>query len=159
MLHMRKLTLCLTLTILFAGTVCAQIPDTPAGRQFSAWLAAFNRGNRTRMRQFVENNSVSMNLDAQMNFRDRTGGLELRALERATATTLTGLVQERDSDQFGRFMLEVEPAEPNRIMRLPINAIPRPAEFPLGRMSEAELITALRAKIEKDAAADRFAGP
>jgi CubicO group peptidase (beta-lactamase class C family) len=36
--------------------------------------------------------------------------------------------------------------------------VPRPAEFALPRMSEAEVITALRARLEKDAAADRFAG-
>jgi CubicO group peptidase (beta-lactamase class C family) len=127
-------------------------------RQFSAWLEAFNTGDRTRIGPFLETNYPSMKLDAQMNFRERTGGFELRALERATATTLTGLVQERDSDQFGRFTLEVEPAEPHRITRFGISAIPRPAEFPVPRMSEAEVITALRAKLERDAAADRFAG-
>jgi hypothetical protein len=78
-------------------------------RQFSAWLVAFNTGDRTRIGQFLETNYPSMKLDAQMNFRARTGGLELRALEQATATTLTGLVQERDSDQFGRFTIEVAP--------------------------------------------------
>jgi CubicO group peptidase (beta-lactamase class C family) len=99
-----------------------------------------------------------MNVDQQMNFRERTGGFELRALEQATATTLTGLVQERDSDQFGRFNLAVEPDEPHRIARLGILAIPRPAEFPVARLSEAETFTSLRAKLEKDGAADRFAG-
>jgi D-alanyl-D-alanine carboxypeptidase len=127
-------------------------------RQFSGWLEAFNTGDRTRIGQFLEANYPSTKLDGQMNFRERTGGLELRALEQATATTLTGLVQERDSDQFGRFTLEVEPEEPHRIARLPINAIPRPADFPMPHLSEAEAIAALRAKIEKDAAADRFAG-
>jgi D-alanyl-D-alanine carboxypeptidase len=127
-------------------------------RQFSAWLAAFNSGDRTRIGQFLEANYPSMKLDAQMNFRERTGGFELRALEQATATSLTGLVQEHGSDQFGRFILVVEPDEPNRITRFGISAIPRPAEFPIPRMNEAELIAALRAQVEKDAAADRFAG-
>ena len=127
-------------------------------RQFSAWLAAFNSGDRTRIGQFLETNYPSAKLDGQMNFRERTGGFELRALEQATPTTLIGLVRERGSDQFARFTLVLEPAEPNRISRLGINAIPRPAEFPVPRMSEAEVIAALRAQVEKDAAADRFAG-
>jgi hypothetical protein len=127
-------------------------------RQFSAWLEAFNAGDRSRISQFRETSFPSMNLDAQMNFRARTGGLELRALERATPTSLTGLVQERDSDQFGRFMIEVDAGEPHRILRLPINAIPRPAEFPVRRISEAEIISALRAKMEKDVAAGVFSG-
>ena len=109
-------------------------------RQFSAWLAAFNSGDRTRIGQFLETNYPSMKLDAQMNFRERTGGFELRALEQATATTLTGLVQERGSDQFARFVLVVEPAEPNRIARLGFAGIPRPADFPMPRMNEAEIV-------------------
>ena len=127
-------------------------------RQFSAWLEAFNTGDRTRIGQFLETNYPSMKLDAQMNFRERTGGFELRTLERATATTLTGLVQERDSDQFARFTLEVEPAEPNKITRFGLLVVPRPAEFPVPRMSEADVVAALRAQVEKEAAADRFAG-
>jgi CubicO group peptidase (beta-lactamase class C family) len=127
-------------------------------RQFSAWLEAFNSGDKTRLGQFLETNFPTMKLDQQMNFRERTGGFELRALEQATDTTLTGLVQERDSDQFARFNLVVEPAEPNRITRFGLNGIPRPADFPAPHMGEAEVIAALRAKVEKDAAADRFAG-
>src|SRR6185436_1890337 len=83
---------------------------------------------------------------------------ELRALEQATPTTVTGLVQERESDQFARFSVTVEPDAPNKITRFSVSAIPRPAEFPVTRLSEAELVTAVRAKIEKDVATDRFAG-
>jgi D-alanyl-D-alanine carboxypeptidase len=126
--------------------------------QFSAWLEAFNSGDRTRLSKFLETNYPSMKVDMQMTFRERTGGFELRALEQATATTLTGLVQERDSDQFGRFTLMVDPVEPHRIARLGILAIPRPAEFPVPRLSEAGAIAALRARLDKDAAADHFAG-
>jgi D-alanyl-D-alanine carboxypeptidase len=127
-------------------------------RQFSSWLDAFNTGDRNRIRQFQESNYPSMNVDQQMNFRDRTGGLEFRALEQATATTLTGLVQERDSDQFGRFTLVVDPAEPHRITRLGILAIPRPAEFPVSRLSEVDAIKELRGRLEKGAATDRYSG-
>jgi CubicO group peptidase (beta-lactamase class C family) len=140
-----------------ASETAAARTGTPF-QQLSAWLEAFNTGDRARISQFRETNFPSMNLDAQMNFRARTGGLELRALERATPTSLTGLVQERDSDQFGRFTIEVDAAEPHRILRFPINAIPRPAEFPVPRLSEAETISALRAKVEKDTAAGGFAG-
>jgi len=127
-------------------------------RQFSAWLEAFNSGDRSRLSDFLKTNFPSANVDGQMNFRERTSGFELRALEQASSTSLNGLVQERGSDQFGRFTIVVEPDEPHRITRFPINAIPRPAEFAVARVSEAETIAALRAQLDKDAAADRFAG-
>jgi CubicO group peptidase (beta-lactamase class C family) len=98
------------------------------------------------------------NLDAQMNFRSRNGGLTLRKLERATDTVLVGLFQARDSDQFSRFTLQVEAAEPHRITQLGVNAIPRPAEFPVERLSDSDLVEAVQARLEREAAADRFAG-
>ena len=126
--------------------------------QLTAWLDAFNSGDRARLQEYIGANYPSANIDQQTAFFSQTGGFEFRALEQATATTLVGLVQERSSDQFARFILAVEPDAPHKIARLGLNAIPRPAEFPAPRMSEAETIAALRAKLEQDAAAERFAG-
>ncbi|HJZ97044.1 MAG TPA: serine hydrolase domain-containing protein [Candidatus Solibacter sp.] len=127
-------------------------------RQFSAWLEAFNSGDRSRISRLLEASFPTMKVDQQMNFRERSGGFELRALGQATPTSVTGVMQERDSDQFARFTVVVEPEEPHRIVRFPIQGIPRPAEFPLAAMSESELVAALRARLEKQAAADQFSG-
>src|SRR5207302_10918221 len=54
--------------------------------------------------------------------------------------------------------LEVEAAEPHRIANRELRAIPRPAEVALPHMSESALLTALRKKLEEDAAAEQFAG-
>jgi len=126
--------------------------------QFSRYLETFNSGDREAFGAFLQASWPTANLDNQMNFRGRTGGLELRKLERATDTVLVGLVQERDSDQFGRFTLVIEPADPHRITQLGIQAIPRPADFPVARLSDDDVIAELEARLERDAAADRFAG-
>jgi CubicO group peptidase (beta-lactamase class C family) len=138
----------------------AQAQTQPSFHQFSAWLAAFNSGNRVQYRQFLENNFPTRvsRLDQDMDFRDRTGGLEFRKLEQGSATKVSGLVQERGSDQFARFTLEVEPAEPHHIVSLGLRAIPRPAAFPIPRLTESEAVAAVKAQVEKNAAADRFAG-
>src|SRR5208282_3108804 len=132
----------------------------PSFHQFSAWLAAFNTGDQAQYRQFLANNFPSRvtDLDQDMNFRSRTGGFEFRKLEQGSATRVSGLVQERDSDQFARFSLEVEAAEPHHIVSLGLQAIPRPAAFPIPRLTESEAIAAVKALVEKNAAADRFAG-
>jgi CubicO group peptidase (beta-lactamase class C family) len=98
------------------------------------------------------------NVDNELRFRSMTGGFELKKAEESTATRFSGLVQERDSDQFARFEVEVEPAEPHRLVRLDLRAVPRPPEFALPRLSESDLGAALRAKLEADTAADKFAG-
>jgi CubicO group peptidase (beta-lactamase class C family) len=98
------------------------------------------------------------NVDNELRFRSMTGGFELKKAEESTATRFSGLVQERDSDQFARVTVEVEPTEPHRIVRLDLRAVPRPPEFALPRLSESDLVAALRAKLEADTAADKFAG-
>ena len=119
-----RMVVLLSATVLITSDAAAQIPETPAGRQFSAWLAAFNSGDRARIRQYLETNHPTANVDAQVNFREVTGGFEFRKLEEATPTTLIGLVQERNSDQFARFNFAVEATEPHKVTRLALNVWP-----------------------------------
>ena len=158
-MHMRMLVL----VLLAAPSIWAaqsQLPATAAARQFSAWLDAFNSGDRAILLKFFEKNFPSRvkDLDNELGFRDQTGGFEFKKAEESTATRFSCLVQERNSDQFARAVIEVEAAEPHRITSLDLRAIPRPPEFPAPRLSESDLVAALRAKLDQDAAADRFAG-
>ncbi len=137
-----------------------EIPKTPPGEQFSAWLAAFNSGDRAELEKFRSHfdKPEEHKVEGMLGFRQQTGGFDLKKIEESSATKLTGLVQERDSDQFARFAIEVEAAAPHHVTHLEIRAMGRPSEFALPRMSQGDLVTALRAKLEKDAAADKFAG-
>jgi CubicO group peptidase (beta-lactamase class C family) len=67
-------------------------------------------------------------------------------------------LKERDSDQFARVELEVEPAEPHKIVKMELMAVATPAAFAPPRLSEADAIAALREEIEKRTAQDQFAG-
>lgn len=137
-----------------------EIPKTPPGEQFSAWLTAFNSGERAQLETFRSHYAKPEEhaVDDIFAFRQQTGGFHLEKIEDSTATQLTGLVQERGSDQFARFKIEVEAAAPYKVTRLEFRAVDRPAEFPLARLSQSDLIAALRTKLEKDASTDKFAG-
>ena len=132
----------------------------PSARQFAAWLDAFNSGDRERYAKFLADSFPSRldSLDKAMAFRERTGGLDLRKLERVSATEASALVQERDSDQFARAELTVDATEPHVITSLNLAAVPRPAEFPIARLTEDEAITGIQDVLRGAAAADRFSG-
>jgi D-alanyl-D-alanine carboxypeptidase len=133
----------------------------PSMRQFSAWLEVFNSGDRDRCAEFLADRFPSRlkSLDQVMAFRERTGGLDLRKLERVSATEAAALVQERDSDQFARVELTVDATtEPQVITSLTLAAIPRPAEFPIARLTEDDAITGIQDVLREAAAADRFSG-
>ena len=145
--------------------VQAVFPDTPAGHQLQAWLAAFNRGDAGSYRQFIEKNFPSrlQQIDQDIgsggfNLRDMTGGFDLRKVEESSPTRLVALVQERGSDQFQRLTLEVEAPQPNHITQLQTMPVPRPDEFALPHLGEHELIAALGQKVDAASVADRFSG-
>jgi D-alanyl-D-alanine carboxypeptidase len=145
------------------GIVCfaqSQFPNTPAGRQCKAWLESFNRGDINAHREFLQKNypSAVPRLDRQMEFRRGTGGFDLKKVEESTATKIVVLVQERSSDQMGRLTMEVQAEEPHQISSLDIRAIPRPAEFALPHLSQRELVAETQKYVQRQVAADQFAG-
>src|ERR1700743_1734809 len=95
-----------------------------------------------------------------MQFPHETGGFEFRDFDRSESTTtkFVGIVQERGSDQFARFVLEVNPNDEKTVTGLSLNIIPRPAKFASPRMTERDALAALRDKLKQDAVADRFSG-
>ena len=143
-----------------AQSSTVEIPKTPSGEQFSTWLLAFNSGDKAELEKFRSHfdKPEEHKVEGMLGFRQQTGGFDVRKIEESSPTKLTGLVQERDSDQFARFTLEVEAAAPYHVTHLDIRAIGRPPEFALPRLNQSELITTLRAKLEKDSAADKFSG-
>jgi CubicO group peptidase (beta-lactamase class C family) len=137
-----------------------QAAKTPATYQFMGWLEAFNSGDSAKLKAFDEKNYPEevTAVDGLMRFRKMTGGFDIKKAEQAEGDKLIVILKERDSDQFARAEVEVELAEPHRIRKFDLNAIPTPPEFALARMSEEQAMAALRGEIERQVAADRFAG-
>ncbi|HUE42464.1 MAG TPA: serine hydrolase domain-containing protein [Candidatus Sulfotelmatobacter sp.] len=142
----------------------SKIPDTPAGRQFFAWLDAFDSGDKTKLQQFLKDHyptrSDASAIDMEMQFRDQTGGFDFEDFDRdeSSTTKFVGIVKERASDQFARFVIEVDPAATQHVTSLALNMVPRPAKFALPRMTERDALAAFREKLQQEAAAGRFSG-
>ena len=135
-------------------------PDTPAGNQMKALLEAFNAGDAPKYKEFLTKNYPTRleNADRDMGFRQMTGGFELKQIEESTPTKIVAIVQERSSDQFARLTVEVQADAQHQITRFDAMAIPRPPNFALPHLSEGEVITAMRTKLDEELAADRFSG-
>jgi CubicO group peptidase (beta-lactamase class C family) len=87
-----------------------------------------------------------------------TGGFDLRKIEESSATRMSGLVQERSSDQFARFSMVVEENAPHRITEWHLDAVATPAEFAIGRMSEAAALEAAKTRIDELLKDEKFSG-
>ena len=138
----------------------ADTPNSPAERQFRAWLAVFNQGDRAALEKFTRDNypAGAARIDGLMDFRANTGGFNFRKTVSATATQFTAQVQERNSDQFATAVLTVDSSEPHHILSIGLRAIPRPPEFAIPRLTEPELVNQLGSKLDADAKKGLFSG-
>ena len=110
--------------------------ETPADRQFAAWLTAFNAGDRDKLVAYhhqsfpyeVASDDVH-GIDREFGLSQGTGGFELKKPEHPTPTSIVAILKERHSEQFARAAMEVDAAEPHRVTKFDIHPIPTPPEF------------------------------
>jgi CubicO group peptidase (beta-lactamase class C family) len=93
-----------------------------------------------------------------MAFRNMTGGFDLRKIEESSPTRMSGLLQERASDQFARFAITVEATAPHTITEWNLDAVSTPEEFAIRRLSEPLALEAAKARIDELAKDERFSG-
>lgn len=151
------------ITTLYATSIAAPsvvVPDTPAGRAFSAWLEAFNSGDSAKLEQFykIYGPDKLPHLSEEVNFRAITGGFDVREIEPSTPTAVTALIQERLSDQFFRITFGVQSAPPYELTKRKMTPVDRPSRFPIAHLTRKQFPKALRQRVEREVAADRFAG-
>jgi len=138
-------------------------PRAAASEQLAAWLAAFNTADLETIAAFREKSlskelSERVPVESVRDFAEETGGFVLVRTEESTSTKHVAILRERESEQFARASLEVDPEPPHEILAFDVQAIPTPEDLLPPRVSEVEAIAALRSKIDGLVAEDRFSG-
>jgi retinol-binding protein 3 len=88
------------------------IPDTPAGRAMSAWLSAFNSGDRARLEDYYQKYEPSKHADDFMAFGNRVGGFELLSIEKSEPNRIVFLLKERNSERRALAKFQVNDSDP-----------------------------------------------
>ena len=155
-----RLTLAVVLLVASPVLPAVDVPATPAGAQLSRWLDAMSSGERPKLEALLKQyrDPEGRTVEAWQRLLRQTGGFDLRKVEEASPTSLSAWVKERGSDQFGRLTLEVEAAPPHLISRMSLLVAPRPPEFAIPRMPEADVLAAARARVADLARTGRFSG-
>jgi D-alanyl-D-alanine carboxypeptidase len=138
-----------------------EIPQTPAGKAFAAWLASFNSADAAQIRAFdaaYPRQGPTPPVEDRLEFRQRTGGFTLVRVEKSEALGLTVLLREKDSDTIARYELTVSADNPPKILKSIINATQPPPDLAVPRMSEADALAALSAHGDELAKNDQFSG-
>lgn len=128
---------------------------------FTIWLDAFNASNELELAAFAKHLAPEIAKDFpsasdQLDFREQTGGFDIKKTEEATPKKFVAIVKERGADQYARVVVELDAA--NRVRKLDLKLVPTPAEYRPARLSEADAIAALRAELDALVAKDTFSG-
>jgi hypothetical protein len=102
----------------------ATIPDGPAGHTLTAWLAAFNSGDRAQMEAYCHKYDPNNSADRMLSFRNMTGGFELVQILKGERLRIEFLVKERNSETKGIGTLDVKDIEPAVVVHFGLQALP-----------------------------------
>jgi hypothetical protein len=114
------------LLVLCALTASAQqppIPDTPAGRTFSAWLAALNSGDRNTIAAYVQKYQPDQTVDGILRFRTRSDGFDVQRIVRSERVHLEVLLTGHRGPAV-LAVLDVKDTDPARVTRLAFHPLP-----------------------------------
>jgi CubicO group peptidase (beta-lactamase class C family) len=138
-----------------------ELPKTPAGKVFAAWIAAFNSADAAQLRAFdtaYPREGPTPPVEDRLRFREATGGFTVVRIEKSEPLALVVLLQERSSDTVARLEVKVSAGEPTKILKSTLEAIPRPPDLAIPRLKEAEALAALTARAGELAKKDEFSG-
>jgi D-alanyl-D-alanine carboxypeptidase len=148
--------------IVISGSVASTqpvLPATPAGRVLAAWFSSFNAGDTASLTSF---DAIYRPDAPPTSFTERqraaTGGFALVRIEKSTHTSITALLEEVDARRLARLDLEVTDDAKPIVVSSTLRVIPRTSDIPLVRLTEAQTITALTAKMDAESKQDRFSG-
>ena len=156
----RRLTFWLLLSLYPLSFAQDARSNGPAVGQLKAWIAAYDSSDWDIYRQFLKVNFAPQaeNMFQARSLRRQTGAFDLIKIEKETPTEVIALLNGRESDKVGRIVVEVEPEEPHRILKLQARAIPWPPDLALPHLNESELIASLRQRLNEARSADTFSG-
>ncbi len=133
-------------------------PHTPAERQLTDWLAAFNAADRPALEAFlarVVRSSVPP-VDVLLDLSRRSGGFDIFKIEEASELRVVALLKTREGDdRFARVSFELDPTDPRRILAQALNPAETPPEL---RVADAALVAQLDARLAALTREGEFSG-
>jgi CubicO group peptidase (beta-lactamase class C family) len=146
----------------------ATLPDTPAGKQFAAWLAAFNTGQRESLRQFISEHfspppngplPVEGITGRHFGLYESTHGFDVRKIEASTPERITVAVQAKWTGYWRQVTMSVTPQPSHLILGFGFRGTEAPADLlPHTMLTEKEIRDHMDDLIAKLVEADAFSG-
>ena len=107
-----------------SGWAQMSIPETPAGHTLSAWLDAFNSGDRAKMESYAKKVDHNESVDRMTAFHNQTGGFDLLSIESSEPLHIRFRVKEKGSPTTALGNLLVKDGQPPTVVSFGLRALP-----------------------------------
>jgi CubicO group peptidase (beta-lactamase class C family) len=150
-----------------------ELPNTTLGKIMSAWFAAIDSGKEEDIKHFVERYLSANALRYQRSaseyaafFRklhQQSGGLEIVQVTRETGVQPISIIaKSRRGNHYARIQAGLDGKEPDKLAGLGVDKSESPNRAKLAdttrRLSEAQLIAAIKSELDRRSAAGAFSG-
>ena len=135
-----------------------QIPQTPAGETFAAWLTSFNSADPAQMQAFKDKYRRSGGVEDRVQLRETAGGFELLRVVESKPDLLIALLRESATQSGLRFTLTRKGDGMGDHLIMELRPATLPPEFAVPRTSLADAIASVTARADSHAKDDRFSG-
>ena len=138
----------------------SEMGETPAAKQFDAWLAVFNKGDRAALvayhaQQFpyaVASDDIH-GVEREARLSGGTGGFDVKVVERPSPTQIIVTMKEKHSDQIARATMDVDAVDPHHVTKFEIHPIATPPELSSPELAALQRIDEKRRHAVVDAIA------
>lgn len=143
------------------------LPDTAAGRQFDAYLQAFNAGDEAALQQFIADHftpsgpggaDIKTRTNSQLRLYNTSHGLNLYEITESQETALTVIAQLRLSQEWRRITFMVEDQPPHLVSGIMLQPVDAPVMASPVALSNEQLQQQIDTYVRELVAADRFSG-
>jgi hypothetical protein len=95
------------------------LPDTPAGKTFAAFVTALNSGKIETMRKFHQDRAGNVeNAEQDLDFYNQSGGLNVHSVVRSEPNEIEVLAQRKKEGNWVTFTMTVDANPPHPAMRI-----------------------------------------
>ncbi|MGH6870105.1 MAG: serine hydrolase domain-containing protein [Rhizomicrobium sp.] len=141
-----------------APASAADIPDTRAGHVLAAWVGALNSGDPVKLKAYIDTYHRKTTPQDYLYLHQVVGEVTVLKIEKNEPNDVIAILGEANDDDALRAEFKVDPTDPTKLEIGQAAGIDRPDDLAIPRLSQAQALAGLTAKIDGLVAQDKFMG-
>ncbi|MFL5238899.1 MAG: serine hydrolase domain-containing protein [Rhizomicrobium sp.] len=155
---MKIIIAAIAITCATVSAKAVDLPRTPAGIAMSTYIAAFNSADTAKIQAFIQKYHRKSKPQDYLDLHKMFGDFSVLKIETNEPNHIVALLGMSVSDDVLRAEYKMDPKDPTTVTMFELAGWERPIDLAIPRLSQAEALKALNARLDRAAAEDKFMG-